>query len=448
MTTRRVARLVVTATAAAAAAAACASPGAPPGGPLDRVAPVIVKVTPDSGALNVKDRSVTVAFNEVISERPRAGDLSAVVVLSPSDGPARVQWRRDAITVRPRKGFRANTAYSLTIMPGLGDLSGNATTRARTYVFSTGATLPGGIVRGAVFDWSTLKPASGALIDARIGSDTTFRWIARTDSTGRYTLPFLPAGSYTVRAVLDANANGRLEPRESWDSVTVSVADSLRLDLYGFVHDTLGARVVGADLRDSVTLRFSFDRPLALDPVLTSDQVEVRRADSTRVPIRIVARAAAYDSLARTREAAAKDSALRADTSAAGRAARTRADSLRVIAVRDSIERARVEARRAARDTTTSMAPPVPARPMITADYVALLNEPLPPGTYRIRIRDAVSVSRITRSSERTFTRAKPAEKKGEPESPPAAADKSKAPVAAPAKPASGTIPPPARTTP
>lgn len=407
--------------ATAASAASCASPGAPPGGPLDRAAPVIVKVTPDSGALNVKDRSVTVRFNEVVSERSRGGDLGTVVVLSPSDGAARVQWHRSAITVRPRKGFRTNTAYSLTIMPGLSDLSGNATTRARTWVFSTGASLPGGVVRGAVFDWTTLKPANGALIDARIGSDTTFRWIARTDSVGRYTLPLLPAGSYTIRAILDANTNGRLEPRELWDSVTVGVADSLRLDLYGFVHDTLGARVVGADIRDSVTLRLTFDRPLALEPALTTDQVELRRADSSRVRIKAVARAATYDSLARTREAAAKDAALRADTSAAGVAARARTDSLRVIAVRDSIERSRVEARRAARDTTTPLAPPAPERAMITADFVAVLDEPLAPGSYRITVRDAVSVSRVTRSSERTFTRAKPAEKKGDAETPPAA---------------------------
>lgn len=400
--------------AAAIGATSCASPGAPPGGPLDKAAPVIVKVTPDSGALNVKERGVTVRFNEVIGERTRGGELGTVVVLSPSDGVAHVRWHRDAITVRPRKGFRANTAYSLTIMPGLGDLSGNATTRARTFVFSTGASIPGGVVRGAVFDWTTLRPAGGALIDARSGPDTTFRWIARTDSSGRYTIPFLPAGSYTIRAILDANANGRLEPRESWDSATVTVADSLRLDLYGFVHDTLGARIVGADVRDSVTLRLSFDRPLALEPALTVDQVGLRRADSSWVRIRAVARAATYDSLTRTRDAAAKDTALRADTSAAGRAARARTDSLRVIAVRDSIERARVEARRVARDTTTLLAPPVPARAMITADYVAVLDEPLPPGTYRISVRDAVSASRVTRSSERTFTRAKPAEKKGD----------------------------------
>jgi hypothetical protein len=398
-----------------AAGVACASPGAPPGGPQDRNAPLILKVTPDSGARNVKERSVTVRFNEVVSERPRSGpDLNAVVVLSPSDGRARVQWHRSAITVRPREGFRPNTAYSVTLMPGIADLSGNAIVRERTFVFSTGGGIPAGVVRGAVFDWTTLKPAGGALVDARIGADTAFRWIARTDSAGWYTIPLLPEGTYTLRAIIDANANGRLDARELWDSTTVSVRDSLRADLYGFVHDTIGPRVVGADVRDSLTLRLGFDRPLALAPALEASQVAIVGADSSVVPVRAVLRASAFDSLARVREQAARDSTQRADTSAAGRAARAREDSLRIIAQRDSIERARVEARRAARDTVSKRPPPVPARAMVTADFVAVLAAPLSPGTYRVAVRDAKSVAGITRSSDRTFTRAKPAERKGE----------------------------------
>lgn len=453
-------RLAALAAVAAAWLAACASPGAPPGGPPDRTAPVIVKVAPDSGALLVKAKSVTVRFSEVISERPRGGtDLSAIVVLSPSDGAARVQWQRDAITVRPRKEFRPNTAYSVTIMPGLSDLSGNATRRERTSVFSTGTNLPRGIVRGAVFDWTTLKPASGALLDARRGSDTTFKWIARSDSLGRYTIPLLPPGAYTLRAILDANANGRLEPRELWDSVTVSVEDSLRVDLYSFVHDTLGARIVGVDVKDSVTLRLTFDRPLALEPVLRSDQVEVLRADSSRVPIRSVVRAAIFDSLTRGHDAAAKDSAQRSDTSRAGRAARARADSLRMNAQRDSIERARLEARRVARDSIPRQVPPVPTRPMLASDVIALLEQPIVPGTYRIVTRAVVSASRVTRTSERSFTRAKPVEKKPTETTKPGAArpdstrppavkpDATKPPVAKPAVPAPAPpiIKPPAR---
>ena len=426
------ARLAAAAALAAACTTGCASPGAPPGGPPDRTAPAITTVDPDSGAINVKAKGVTVHFDEVVSEHPRTGnDLSAVIVLSPSDGQARVDWHRDAITVRPKKGFHPNTAYALTVMPGLADLSGNPMKRERTFVFSTGSTIPRGVIRGAVFDWTTLKPAGGALIDARVGGDTTFRWIARADSSGRYALPFLPAGSYLVRSHIDGNANGRIEPREFWDTLTVGVTDSLRVDMYAFTHDTLGPRIVGVDVKDSLTLRLTFDRPLALLPLLTAAQVELRRADSSVVRVVSLNRASAFDSLARVREAAVKDSISKADTSAAGKAARARADSSRVLVQRDSIERARVEARRAARDTVPKVPPPVPNRQAITPEFIAVLAEPIVPGAYRILVHDAVNASQVKRTSERTFTRAKPVEKKSEPEKKPGDAGKPAAKTAA-----------------
>lgn len=428
---------VLAAAGAAALAMSCASPGTPPGGPPDKKPPVIVKVTPDSGATNVKAKSITVSFNEVVSERPRGGELSAVMVLSPSDGNARIDWNRSSITLRPRKAFHENTSYSLSIMPGLADLRGNQTTKGRTFVFSTGPTINRGVIRGAVFDWTTLKPATGALIEATTGKDTTFRWIARADSVGRYALPFLPSLSYSVRTILDANSNGKLEPSELWDTVTVNVTDSLKLDLYAFRHDTLGARLVGVDVKDSVTLRLTFDRPLALEPTLAAEQVDLRRADSTRILIKSITRAAIYDSLTRVRDAFVRDSTARADTSKEGRAAVARADSMKVLAQRDSIEAARLAARRSARDTLPKIIPPVPGRVAITAEFIAVLNEQVTPGAYRITARQAVSASRVVRTSERTFTRAKPAEKK------PAASDKKGAepakPTPAPVKPPSGT---------
>ena len=400
---------------AVACAAGCASPGAPPGGPPDHEPPVILAVNPDSGAINVKAKDVTVRFNEVVSERPRAGnDLGALIVLSPSDGPARVDWGRTTLTVRPRKAFRPNTAYALTILPGIVDLSGNAIAKSRTSVFSTGTAIPRGVARGAVFDWLTLKPAAGALIDARVGDDTTFTWIARADSMGRYMLPFLPGGSYTIRAVIDANRNGRVEPLEMWDSATVAISDSARADLYAFTHDTLGARIVRADVKDSLTLRLTFDRPLALVPQLNPGQIEVHRADSSVVRVVRLAPAAAFDSLARVRDAAARDSAQKADTSVAAKRARARADSLRVLATRDSIENARVEARRAARDTVPRVAPPVPTRAALVSEFIAVLEQPLAPGTYRLTARQVVSASLKTATSQLTFTRAKPVEKKSD----------------------------------
>ena len=433
--------VVVALTGAAGLAVACASPGPPPGGPPDRVAPIILKVSPDSGATGVKAKSVSVRFNEVISERPRTGnDLSAVFVLSPSDGPARVDWHRDEVTVRPRKAFHPGTAYTLTVMPGVADLRGNATTRGHTFVFSTGGVIPHGALRGAVFDWTTLKPVNNALIEAQVGTDTTFKWVARSDSLGRYALTFLPSGSYLLRSLADANGNGKLDPREAWDTVTVAVVDSLRTDLYAFAHDTLGPRIVGADPKDSVTLRLTFDRPLALTPVLVAGQIIVQRADSSIIRVRSVVRAAQFDSLARLREAEVRDSTLKADTSAAGRAQRVRTDSARVLAQRDSIERARLEARRAARDTVPRVAPPVPSRQAITSEFIAALEQPMVPGTYRIITRDVVSASLVKRTSERTFNRAKPPEKKPEPAKP-AGDQKGAAPAAG--KPPTATKPAP-----
>jgi hypothetical protein len=118
---------------------------------------------------------------------------------------------------------------------------------------------------------------------------------------------------------------------------------------------------------------------------------------------------------------------------------------MKVLQQRDSIERARQEARRAARDTIPKVIAPVPTRTVLASDLIAVLAEPITPATYKILTRDVVSVSRVKRTSERTFTRSKPAEKKPpEPAKPGAAkADTTKLPRATPAAPAKPSTPPP-----
>ena len=112
---------------ASAAMVGCASQGIPPGGPPDVTPPVLISVTPDSGTVHVSPSSVTFRFDEVVSERPRgAPSLDQLVLISPSDGPPSVDWRRDRLVVKSRHGWRPNTAYSVTVLPGLTDLRGNA----------------------------------------------------------------------------------------------------------------------------------------------------------------------------------------------------------------------------------------------------------------------------------------------------------------------------------
>ena len=138
----------------------CASAGAPPGGPERKTPPEIVSISPDSGQINVKIKSAEFRFDEVVSDRPSssATGLDQLFLVSPRNGTAVVSWHRTRINVRPRNGFRPNTAYRITMLPGLVDLRGNVRKDTRTILFSTGATFPAYSILGRVFDWAAERP--------------------------------------------------------------------------------------------------------------------------------------------------------------------------------------------------------------------------------------------------------------------------------------------------
>lgn len=269
-----------------AALASCASPGMPPGGPLDSEAPQIVRMLPDSGKTGTTPRNVVFRFNEVVSERPSGvPSLAGLFLISPRDGEPKVDWGRTQISVRPRKGWRKNTAYTITLLPGLSDLRGNTRNTGAVTQFATGASIPAGRISGTFYNWAEGRAVPRALIEARPATDTTLVYITAADSAGNFVLSTLPPGSYRVRGIGDENANKGLDPREAWDSATVGLRDSARTDLYGFVHDSLGSRIVSLTVTDSVTLEISFDNPLVSAPALGVANIRVRASDSTDVPI-------------------------------------------------------------------------------------------------------------------------------------------------------------------
>src|SRR5204863_70879 len=88
--------------------------------------------------------------------------------------------RAPELDVRPRHGFRPNTAYSVTLLPGLADVKGNQMKEGAVTVFSTGATLPRFGVLGTIFDWAAERPAVGALVEAISRPDSVL-YIAAAD---------------------------------------------------------------------------------------------------------------------------------------------------------------------------------------------------------------------------------------------------------------------------
>ena len=402
---RRGGRDLALALLALAAGAACAEVGrGPRGGPEDHLPPKLVKVTPDTGALNTRPKDVVFRFDEVVSERPSGvNGLDGLVVLSPSDGVPRVSWHRQAITVRPRKGFRPNTAYTVTLLPGVVDLRGNVLKSASTTFFSTGGDIPRTALRGVVFDWVAGKPAANALVQAFRRGDTTIAWIATTDSAGRFEIRAFPAGSYLVRATMDANNNRILDPREPFDTLGAAIADSGRVELLAFVHDSLGPRIDRLAVEDSVTLRADLDQPFdPLHPVTAASFV-VLRSDSTTIPV-----VALLTDSALAAEKAASSRA-RGDSASAG--ARRPGDSSRVVTAPNAPRPAAagsavpLPGRRPAaapRDTTPL---PKPSRPSPVSRVILRLGAPLVPGTaYRLRATDVTGLSGRPRTSDRVFS--------------------------------------------
>ncbi|HUQ48539.1 MAG TPA: Ig-like domain-containing protein [Gemmatimonadaceae bacterium] len=262
---------------------ACASPGTPPGGPVDTQAPQIVRIVPDSARTGVRPREVIFQFDEVVNERPSgAPSLNGLFLISPRNGEAQAEWHRSEVAVRPSRGFKANTTYTINMLPGMTDLRGNTRNTGATTVFSTGSTIASSRLTGTLFNWAEGRTIPRGLIEARPVSDTTTVYVTVTDSAGDFTLRNIPNERYRVRGFQDDNNNRGIDPREPYDTVIATVADSARVELLAFAHDSAGTRLSSVVVKDSVTLELLFDNALSVTALPTPASIRIRNsADST-----------------------------------------------------------------------------------------------------------------------------------------------------------------------
>ena len=376
--------IVALALAGGAGLHACASPGYPPGGPEDLDPPVLVSIAPDSAATSVDPDRVLFRFDEVIDERSGGQDLSELFLISPMDGEIDVDWRRQTLAVRPRRGeWRPNTVYTVTLLPGVRDLRGNVLDEGAATFFSTGPIIPDTELTGVAFDWAAGRELPLAFVEA-IARPDSIVYIARADSSGRFLLRHLRTGIYTMRTFADANRNRLLDPREPWDTVQVSLTDTASVALYAFIHDTIGPAVSDVRHRDSVTLRLILDEPLDVEQVISPALFTILDPDS--VPVPIAEALAAWDWDARERELAdtAQADTTRPPAPVPPPAPRATPDSLA---------------------DTLSRNWPIFDRPVPVTEIVARLARSLAPETqYRIISHELRNLAGWARTSDRTFT--------------------------------------------
>jgi hypothetical protein len=314
-----------------AALLACARIEPPPGGPPDPTPPRLLATRPDSFARVARfDGSAEFIFDEVVSEggSPNRGEgtggLEKLVILSPSNRVPEVSWRRNRITVRPREGWRPNRVYRVELLPGVTDLRSNRSEAGAVITFSTGAPRPDVTLDGQVMDWTTGRPAAGALVIASLLPDSLhYRGVA--DSSGRFSLGPLPQGDYSVSGVLDQDADHTLDPREAFAAARVVRGKTAVGELWAFVHDTTAPRIQTVAVDDSVKATVTFAQKLDPRQRLATRDVSLRLLpDSTPVPVSSILPQPVDDSVHGRRAAPADsvapgDSAALRDTTRAGR---------------------------------------------------------------------------------------------------------------------------------
>ena len=365
-----------------AAVAACAVMEQPPGGPPDFAAPVLAAVTPDSGAVVPDlDRPMRFQFDEVISERS-GGGLDQLVRFSPRVEQLTVSWKRNAIEVRPKRGWRPGVVYQVVLLPGVMDLQNNRTEEGRTIVFSTGDSLPDTRLAGIVLNWEDGVVARNALVEAALLPDTLV-YVASTDSIGEFLLTSLPTGQYWVTAAIDGNNSGRRDPREPFDSVTVTLDSTASTVFWSFARDTLGPQIRQLEAIDSVTVRIEFTQRLSPGNADSSAVRVFALPDTLPVSVRTVRSAATQDSLSAAVRRAAADSAAVADSLRA--AADTGAAALDT-AQAGPPRRAIPPRPPVAQDTLTTPADSSAAerllaqRPVLSSTWYVVVAQPLEPG--------------------------------------------------------------------
>ena len=378
-----------------AAALGCASAQPPPGGPPDFAPPVIDSTIPDSGTVRPgwHDAAI-IQFDEVIDERS-GGGLDKLVSVSPVPKALQVDWKRRAIAIKPKDGWRDSVTYLITLQPGVADLRGNRMTQGRTIIFSTGGPIPDTRITGTVVDWEQGRLAPKALVEALRLPDS-LRYETTVDSAAGFTLAALPRGRYLVRAGLDANNNHTIDGREAFDSVTVQLDSAASRTFWAFTHDTVGPALTRPTFVDSVTLRLEFNEALPPDSLAAGAVRVLALPDSTPVAVANVWHTTQYDSITAAEHAA---QARAADTSRARAGADTThpAPPPRPPVPPAAAPSDTAQARMAA--DTARVNAILRQRPKISSALVVRLRAPLAPGARYLVETDVANLLGVRRSS-------------------------------------------------
>ena len=249
---------------------------------MDEAPPVLVESDPADRAVNAApDQAIRLRFDEPIGERG-IGDLASLILVNPDSPEFDIRLDGEEITLSPNAPMADGVTYMVTILPGLQDRDGNATTTARTILFSTGGERPItlSIVRATILQDSVPAALARYHLEA-LGHELDYSMVA--DSQGRVEMEGVAYGSYEATAWIE-----RVRP-DGWqmtdepgarDTFEISAEERAHEATYRIaVVDTTAPVIVTVETPESRTLAVTFDDDLATEPPVAAGSVRLWEAD-------------------------------------------------------------------------------------------------------------------------------------------------------------------------
>ncbi len=267
---------IVVGVATLMAGLACASEGFPPGGPEDKVPPVLVASDPAERAVNAEpNQPIVLEFDEIIDEQ-LSDQIGDFIQVNPDVPEFDATLDDKTITLTSAEALLEGVTYSVTILPGLQDRDRNATVTPKTILFSVGGEEPITLSLVRVTIVKDTLPAAGAQYRLE-NFESEFGYTWEADSQGQVEIEAVEYGRYVATAWEEmVRPEGWQETEEpgARDTFDLSLANRLYEETYRIaVVDTTAPVVDRVRTPSSRRVTIAFDDPLPEVLPLTSSMV-------------------------------------------------------------------------------------------------------------------------------------------------------------------------------
>ncbi len=206
----------------------CANTTAPPsGGDKDTIPPVLTKVFPLPGSVNVDPHKTKLRFT--FNEYVKVKDANSIYLSPPLEKKPKTAIKGKSLEVTFESDLDTNTTYTLDITGAIVDNNEGNPFPGFTLVFSTGSKIDSMCVTGTVQDCNTLSPMKGATVMLYKDQSDSAVFLkrpvaaAKTDDWGFFSIRNIQDTVYRVYAIKDEGNNNIYDP----DNDRIAFLDSL-----------------------------------------------------------------------------------------------------------------------------------------------------------------------------------------------------------------------------